>query len=107
MSDKTKPTGRGRVLSQKSVPFNMKSAADSDGGCEFEGVVACYCSIDHAGEMFVPGCFDAGLPTFQAEGVVRDEHYVTTGKILEAKSLPEGLWIRGRVLPTAAGKDQA
>jgi hypothetical protein len=100
------PTGR-HGLEFKSFPFTLKSETDgADGGCELEGIVACYNSIDLVGDMYIPGCFDEFLACFKSEGVIRDEHEVTTGRIADAKSVPAGLWIKGCILPTAAGRDQ-
>lgn len=102
-----KPGGRLRRLETKALPFTLKSADDSADGAVFEGIVACFCSIDLASDMFLPGCFAARLDAFKSNGVIRDEHCVTVGKVLDAAEVPEGLWIKGQVLPTTAGRDVA
>ena len=54
-------------LEYKSFGFNMKSTADTaDGGCEIEGIVACFNSIDDCGDLFTKGCFTDFLPFFRA-----------------------------------------
>ena len=95
-------------LELKSFPFEMKSeTVGPDGGATIEGIVACFLNIDLCGDMYVPGCFTEQLPFFKSEGVIRDEHCVTTGKIDDAAEVAGGLWFKGTIFPTTAGRDQA
>lgn len=95
-------------LEFKTFPFEVKAGAGDGDGAHLEGLVACFLSIDDGGDMFVPGCFADYLPFFKSEGVIRDEHCVTTGKITDAAERgTEGLWFAGEILPTSAGKDQS
>jgi phage head maturation protease len=95
-------------LKHRTFPFSMKTGDVSpEGGATIAGTAACFLNIDGWGEMFVPGCFAAQLDFFKTEGVIRDEHCVTTGKVTDAAEVKEGLYFEGDILPTAAGRDQA
>ena len=95
-------------IETKSFAFELKGQADAEGGgASFEGVVACFLNIDAAQDLYVPGCFAGDLAFFLAEGVLRDEHCVTTGRIDHAQETTKGLAIKATILPTTAGRDQA
>jgi hypothetical protein len=72
----------------------------------FDGVVAVYHNIDDGGDIYAKGAFDPHMDFFKSNGVVRDEHEVTTGKIVDAKSIPEGLYIKGKISNTPEGERQ-
>lgn len=91
-------------LESKAFPLEVKSV--SGDGSEFEGLVAVFFNIDAWGDIFAPGCFKAQLDFFIQNGVTRDEHYVTTGKVLDAKEVAEGLWFKARISDTTDGKNQ-
>lgn len=95
-------------IEHKSFSFEQKSGdTDAAGGATIEGIVACFLNIDCQGDMFVPGCFTDHLPFFKSEGVIRDEHWTTTGRIDDAAEVAGGLWFKGVILPTSQGRDQA
>lgn len=96
-------------IERRVRPFEVKAMDGGDGGgiCTFEGLGAVYLNLDWKGDVLDPGSLAADLPFMVAEGKVRDEHYVTTGKILDGKSTPQGLFVKGVILDTSAGRDQA
>lgn len=94
-------------LDTRLMDFTVKSMADNaDGVGTIEGIGAVFMNIDWKGDIIAPGAFVRDLAFFTAEGKIRDEHMVTTGKVDQASETPEGLNIKGTILPTVAGKDQ-
>jgi HK97 family phage prohead protease len=91
-------------LETKSFAFEVK-AADADGGT-FEGIGAVFNNVDAGFDVIATSAYDKDLPFFRAEGKVRDEHTVTTGRITDAKITPEGLALTGKISDTIAGRDQ-
>jgi hypothetical protein len=92
-------------LEYKFASFEVKADSAGDGS-EFEGRGACFLNVDHGGDMLAPTCYDGQLDQFITNGVVRAEHEVTTGKIVDAQITDNALVIKGKVLPTTAGNDQ-
>ena len=89
---------------QRCAPFEIKSTNDEER--TFSGVLAVYHNIDLGYDIIGQGAYDKDLPYFAKYGVTRDEHGVTTGKIVDAKTIPEGLYVTGKVSKTAAGDNQ-
>lgn len=96
-------------IERRVRPFEIKSADGGNGGaiCTFEGLGAVYLNLDWKGDILDPGSLAADLPALLSDGKVRDEHDVTTGKIVDASDGPNGLYVKGAILDTAAGRDQA
>lgn len=89
----------------KSLPFEIKSVDVEKRS--FTGLVAAFNNIDAGQDIYARGAFTDQLAFFVKNGVVRDEHGVTTGKITSAKETDAGLEISGQISPTQAGKEQA
>jgi phage head maturation protease len=92
-------------LEYKSMAFEVKSS--NDDGSEFTGVGAAFNSIDYRPDIIHPNAYDKHLDEFRRNGVVRDEHEVTTGKIVDATIEPtNGLVVKGQISATSHGMDQ-
>ncbi|WP_422928551.1 HK97 family phage prohead protease [Singulisphaera sp. PoT] len=92
-------------LETKSFAFEVKTA--SDDGSEFSGLGAAFNNIDGGWDIIHPNAYDKHLDAFKSNGVIRDEHQVTTGKVTDASIDPkQGLVITGKISDTVAGKDQ-
>lgn len=92
-------------LEFKHSVFTLKADPAGDGST-FVGNAACFLNCDHGREMLDPLCYAGQLDQFIANGVVRDEHCVTTGTIEDASTTPLSLVVKGNILPTVAGNDQ-
>ncbi|MDR3639077.1 MAG: HK97 family phage prohead protease [Isosphaeraceae bacterium] len=94
-------------LTTRIIPFECKSSAGDDAeGWTFEGMASPYFNLDWCGDIVEPGAFDEDIALTRTEGKVRNEHGVTTGRLIDATATLSGLEIKGLILPTSAGKDQ-
>lgn len=93
------------MLQYKTSTFEIKSDASSDGST-FLGNAACFLNVDLGDDMLSPRCYDGNLAEFVANGVVRNEHNVTTGKITSASVSNQSLVVEGKISSTSAGNDQ-
>lgn len=96
-------------LEFKTLAFEIKAkGGDSpDIAATFEGLGAVYNNLDWKGDIIAPGAFTQDLPGFKSEGKVRDEHGITTGRVMDASDSAEGLHVKGMILPTTNGTNQA
>lgn len=96
-------------LEYQTRSFEIKSADGGDDGaiCTFEGLGCCALNLDWRGDILSPGALVQDLPFTKSQGKVRDEHMNTTGRIADAADRNGDLWVKGLILPTAAGNDQA
>lgn len=98
------------TAARERIPLEIKSV--SDGGadslaiCSFEGEAGCYLNIDGWGDILDTGSFSSTVAYTKSSGVIRSEHAVTTGKIMDAVEIASGLAIKGEIYDTAAGRDQ-
>jgi|GEM_PF-6763697 len=92
-------------LETKSFAFEIKST--SEDGSEFSGLGAAFNNIDGGFDIIHPNAYNKYLQFFKTNGVIRDEHEVTTGKVTDASIDPaQGLLITGKISDTAVGRDQ-
>lgn len=89
---------------QRCAPFEIKSVDNEER--TFSGIVAVYHNIDLGGDIIDSKAYEKDIGYFVQNGVTRDEHQVTTGKILDAKGIAEGLYFTGKVSATPAGDNQ-
>ena len=96
-------------LETKSIAFELKSIGETtpDVAATFEGIGACFFNLDWKGDIIDPAAFEADLPFFKSSGKVRNEHGITTGRVADASTSAAGLFVKGQILPTTAGLDQA
>lgn len=94
-------------LQTRVIPFEIKTADGEAGdGSEFAGYGAIFRNLDWKGDIFAPGAFAQDIAFTSAEGKVRDEHGITTGRILDASEQAQGLFLKARISATTAGLDQ-
>jgi HK97 family phage prohead protease len=93
-------------IERKTWAIELKSKDAAGDGSTFCGEGAIFHVIDHASDIFAPGCFRDHLDFFVSNGVIRDEHEVTTGKITAAHETKSGLYFEGKISDTPAGKTQ-
>lgn len=101
-----KAAGQPRV--KLRAPFEVKalSAADDDlGGWNFEGHFSVFDNEDLEGDIVRKGAFSEGLAVHLPK--VCDHHGTTVGQATKAFEDDRGLWVKGRIYPTAAGTDLA
>jgi HK97 family phage prohead protease len=96
-------------LETKTRAFEVKAADGGEGGavCTFEGLGGVCLNLDWKGDVVDPGAFARDIAFTRERGKVRDEHGVTTGRLVDASDRAEGLYVKGLILPTSAGNDQA
>lgn len=93
----------------RSGPFELKGLAevkgDAVGGWTFEGYFSVFNNVDDDRDVIRPGAFAASL----ARGLpkVKDHHGVTVGQVTSAFEDERGLYAKGRIFPTTAGRDLA
>jgi len=88
----------------KSYALHSFKALD-DGQGTFEAIVAVFGNVDRGGDRIVPGAFEATLADWEAKGrpipviFSHDWHNLDAhvGEVLEAKELPEGLYVKGQL----------
>jgi HK97 family phage prohead protease len=74
---------------------------------EFQGYLAIFNVIDDGGDVILPGAFANTLGDFLRDGVVCWQHDWATpiGRWLEAREDAHGLFVKGKISLTTAGKD--
>jgi hypothetical protein len=92
-------------LEYKSAALEVKAAAEGDGST-FEGHGAFFSNIDGGGDMLAPDAYDGMLGPMRAQGVVRNEHAVTTGKVTESDTVPGSLRVKAKISDTTDGRNQ-
>jgi hypothetical protein len=111
---KDKPAGvdiedDGKGLGAREYKTLAFKAGNSEGlePDQFQGYLATFGNIDDGGDVILPGAFTATLPDFLANGVVCWQHDWATpiGKWLSAHEDPHGLFVKGQISQTTAGKD--
>lgn len=99
---------RGQRLEYKTLPFAVK-ATSGDGG-EFEGLASVFYCIDDSwwNDIVAPGAFKEDLPEFLDVGFVSGLNHdwdCPIGKPLSAEETAVGLYVKGSISDTAAGRD--
>jgi uncharacterized protein len=91
----------------KTFAFKADTAADGlDADC-FQGYAATFNGIDSYGDMIQRGAFAKAIAEFLEDGAVCWQHDWTTpiGKPLDLHEDATGLFIKGKISQTIAGKD--
>ena len=90
-------------MERKDLPLTQ--AAVTDRG-EFEGMASTH-HLDLQGDVVAPGAFSSSLPRFLERGFISWGHDATGAPIgypLEAREVPQGLYLRAGFHGTAAGQ---
>ncbi|HEU4752056.1 MAG TPA: HK97 family phage prohead protease [Armatimonadota bacterium] len=88
--------------------FTFKAApVEGLGENEFAGYASVFGNVDDYGDIVQRGAFAASLPFFLKDGMICWQHRlgVPIGKPVEAYEDEKGLFVRGRISDTAAGRD--
>lgn len=91
------------MLEHKSFSFKADSLEDG----EFTGHAAVFGNLDSYGDIIAPGAFNETLQSFKMDGVVAWQHDWRTpiGKPVETYEDNKGLYIKGKISDTQAGRD--
>ena len=89
----------------KSFQFEMKAVAED--ASTFEGYASTFGNVDRGGDIILPGAFKDTLPDFLKDGIIAWQHDWATpiGRPLDAYEDAKGLFIKGSLVDTAAGRD--
>jgi uncharacterized protein len=116
-TDGRKPDESGATTEWPSVsesrtkmraPFEVKTlapAGDELGGWDFEGHFSVFDNEDLEGDIVRRGAFADSLKAHLPK--VCDHHGITVGQAVKAFEDETGLFVKGRIYPTAAGTDLA
>lgn len=90
--------------------FAFKAATDVEGlgPNEFAGYASVFRVVDDYGDMMLPGCFTKTLPAFLVDGFIGGINHDwdnPIGSPADASEDEKGLFFRGKVSETTAGKD--
>lgn len=103
MLDETAPA---QIREYKTLSFK---AGDTDGLADdqFQGYLSTFNNIDDGCDVIAPGAFVGTIPDFLTDGVVCWQHDWMTpiGRWLEAREDSYGLFVKGQISQTTAGKD--
>lgn len=93
----------------------VKAEADADGKMRFSGYLAAYGNVDKGGDIIKEGAFKESIEEIMDEGIyvpVLEQHgwlgtngYNPIGYYELLKEDKKGLWARGVLIPTDAGKN--
>lgn len=83
----------------------IKAAGADPGGWKFGGYFSVFNVVDSDGDIIRPGAFAKSLAADLPK--IKDHHGATVGQATEAREDSVGLYVAGRIYPTAAGADLA
>jgi uncharacterized protein len=91
----------------KSCPAQVKAAGEADGleDGQFEALVSVFGNVDAYGDVVMPGAFTDTLAAWEKSGNPIPVYYshrmddpdYNIGHVLQAKEIPEGLWVRAQL----------
>lgn len=104
-----RPDGETAPLGVREYKTLAFKAGNTDGLADdqFQGYLSTFNNIDDGCDVIAPGAFVATIPDFLANGVVCWQHDWMTpiGKWLEAREDSYGLFVKGQISLTTAGRD--
>lgn len=94
-------------LEVKSCAFTIKSIEDDQegDGSIFTGDAAIFHSVDEGYDLISAHAYDKSIDSFRQNGVIRLEHEVSVGKVIDAGITSRGLTIKGKISNTSVGRD--
>ena len=95
----------GTSMERRVFDCAFKAAGD---GSEFEGYANVFHNIDSTQEIVAPGAFKDALPQFLKDGFIgglNHDWQSPIGKPLDANEDARGLFVRGKISDTQAGRD--
>ncbi len=92
-------------VERKVLPFEIKADAMES---EIQGYASAFNNLDDVGDIVAPGAFTDSLSEFVTSGFIGGLNHDwdnPIGRPLEAREDRKGLWIRGAISDTEAGRD--
>lgn len=94
-----------RGVERKVLSFEMKGGAMES---EIQGYASAFNNLDDVGDIVAPGAFSESLGAFVSGGFIGGLNHDwdnPIGRPIEAREDAKGLWIRGAISDTEAGRD--